>query len=214
MAYIPPHTHRELAKDKKPHITRPNMIVPQTIHPAFEKAAHYFSIDIIHIPVDPVTFMVNMQLVKKAIDRNTILLVGSAPQYCHGVVDPIEELAELALSKDLPLHVDACFGGFMLPWLEKIGKEVPLWDFRVHGVTSISADIHKYGYSSKGASCLLYKTQLLRAYQYFAYSTWPGGLFGSPSLAGSRPGGMIAAGECRMICVFCVFCVFCVLHVL
>jgi len=175
------------------------MIVPQTIHPAFEKAAHYFCIEIIHVPVDPVTFKVDMALVKKAIDRNTILLVGSAPQYCHGVVDPIEELAELALAKDLPLHVDACFGGFMLPWLEKIGKNVPLWDFRVNGVTSISADIHKYGYSSKGASCLLYKTQLLRAYQYFAYASWPGGLFGSPSLAGSRPGGMVAAAWAALV---------------
>ena len=194
--------YRELAKHKKSYITRPNMIVPQTIHPAFEKAAHYFCVDIIHIPVDPVTFRVDMRLVEAAINRNTILLVGSAPQYCHGVVDPIEELAALALRKDLPLHVDACFGGFMLPWLEKIGKKVPLWDFRVNGVTSISADIHKYGYSSKGASCLLYKTQLLRRYQYFAYSLWPGGLFGSPSLAGSRPGGMIAAGAFHELCMY------------
>ena len=90
--------------------------------------------------------------VRRTIDKNTILLVGSAPQYCHGVVDPIEALAVLAVEKGLPLHVDACFGGFMLPWLEKLGKHIPLWDFRVEGVTSISADIHKYGYSSKGAS--------------------------------------------------------------
>jgi hypothetical protein len=90
---------------------------------------------------------------KAAINKNTILLVGSAPQYCHGVVDPIENLAELALSRDLPLHVDACFGGFMLPWLEKLGKDIPLWDFRVNGVSSISADIHKYGYVSVSCCC-------------------------------------------------------------
>ncbi len=190
--------YRELARAKMPHVTNPNMIVPTTIHPAFEKAAHYFGVEIVHVPLDS-DFRVDMEKVRAAIDRNTILLVGSAPQYCHGVVDPIEELGQLALSKGLPLHVDACFGGFMLPWLEKLGRKIPLWDFRVAGVTSISADIHKYGYSSKGASCLLYRTPELRSYQYFAYASWPGGLFGSPSLAGSRPGGMIAAAWAALV---------------
>jgi sphinganine-1-phosphate aldolase len=114
-------------------------------------------------------------------------------------VDPIVPLSDLALSKGLPLHVDACFGGFMLPWVEKLGYKVPLWDFRVPGVTSISADIHKYGYSSKGASVILYKNAELRSYQYFAYALWPGGLFGSPSMAGSRPGGMLAAAWAAMV---------------
>ena len=100
------------------------------------------------------------------------------------MIDPIEELAQLALKHSLPLHVDACFGGFMLPWVEKIGYKVPLWDFRVEGVTSISADIHKYGYSSKGASVISYSSEEYRSYQYFAYAEWPGGLFGSPSLTG------------------------------
>jgi sphinganine-1-phosphate aldolase len=190
--------YRDLAKDKKPHIIKPNMIVSTTIHPAFEKAAHYFNVEIIHVGLTD-DCRLDINLVKNAINKNTILLIGSAPQYCHGVVDPIEELATLALKHDLPLHVDACFGGFMLPWLEKLGQKIPLWDFRVHGVTSISADIHKYGYSSKGASCLLYRTAQLREYQYFAYSQWPGGLFGSPSLAGSRPGGMIAAAWAAMV---------------
>jgi len=113
--------------------------------------------------------------------------------------DPIEALSELALRKGLPLHVDACFGGFMLPWLEKLGVELPLWDFRVPGVTSISADIHKYGYSSKGASVIAYRNKELRKFQFFAYSEWPGGLFGSPSMAGSRPGGMIAAAWAAMV---------------
>lgn len=186
--------YRDRARKLNPNITRPNMIVPQTIHPAFEKAAHYFDVEIIHIKVNS-EYRVDIAEVEKACNSNTILIVGSAPQYCHAVVDPIEELAEIALRKGLPLHVDACFGGFMLPWLEKLGKKIPLWDFRVRGVTSISADVHKYGYSSKGASVILYKNDDIRSYQYFAYSAWPGGLFGSPSMSGSRPGGMIAAGN-------------------
>jgi sphinganine-1-phosphate aldolase len=186
--------YRDRARKLNPKITRPNMIAPQTIHPAFEKAAHYFDIEIIHVKVNT-EYRVDLAEVEKACNRNTILIVGSAPQYCHAVVDPIEELAKIALRKGLPLHVDACFGGFMLPWLEKLGKKVPLWDFRVNGVTSISADVHKYGYSSKGASVILYKNDDIRSYQYFAYSEWPGGLFGSPSMSGSRPGGMIAAGK-------------------
>ena len=104
--------------------------------------------------------------------------------YSHGVIDPISELAELGVLHNIPVHVDACFGGFMLPWLERLGYSVPLWDFRVPGVTSISADIHKYGYCSKGASVVIYKSDDIRRYQYFAYSDWPGGLFGSPSMAG------------------------------
>lgn len=190
--------YRDRARALLPYIKKPNMVVPTTIHPAFEKAAHYFDVEIRHVPIGP-DCRVLMPKVRDAIDRNTILLVGSAPQYCHAVVDPIEDLAALALEKGLPLHVDACFGGFMLPWLEKLGKKIPLWDFRVPGVTSISADVHKYGYSSKGASIIVYKNKELRKHQYFAYSEWPGGLFGSPSMAGSRPGGMIAAAWAAMV---------------
>ena len=191
-------TYRDLARDRKPHIKQPNMVCAQTIHPAFEKAAHYFDVEIRHVGMTP-DMRLDVDQVRKAMDRNTILIIGSAPQYCHGVVDPIEALAELATSKDVFLHVDACFGGFMLPWLEKIGMKIPLWDFRVPGVTSISADIHKYGFSSKGASVIMYRDQSFRKYQYFSYSEWPGGLFGSPSLAGSRPGGMIAAAWAALV---------------
>ena len=116
-----------------------------------------------------------------------------------GVIDPIEELAALALEKGIGLHVDACFGGFMLPWMERLGCSIPAFDFRVKGVTSISADVHKYGYASKGASVVLYKTAQLRSYQYFSYSNWPGGLFVSPSMAGSRSGGIIAATWAAMV---------------
>lgn len=176
-------TYRDRARQLCPGITRPNMVVPISIHPAFEKAGHYFDVEVIHVPL-AADFRVNMTAFEKAINGNTILLVGSAPQYCHGVVDPIEEISALAISKGLPLHVDACYGGFMLPWLEKIGIDVPRWDFRVPGVTSISADVHKYGYASKGCSIILYKNAELRSFQYFAYADWPGGLFGSPSMAG------------------------------
>lgn len=178
-------TYRDRARKLYPHIKKPNMIVATTIHPAFEKAAHYFDVEIIHIPVND-DVRININEVKKAINSSTILLVGSAPQYCHGVIDPIMELSDIAIKNNICLHVDACFGGFMLPWLEKLGYTIPLWDFRVPGVTSISADIHKYGYSSKGASVVVYRTEELRSYQYFAYAEWPGGLFGSPSLAGNN----------------------------
>jgi sphinganine-1-phosphate aldolase len=191
-------TYRDRARKLRPHITRPNMVVPTTIHPAFEKAGHYFDVDIIHIDLGS-DCRVDITKVAAAINSDTILIVGSAPQYCHAVVDPIEELSKLALEKGLPLHVDACFGGFMLPWLEKIGVPIRKWDFRVPGVTSISADVHKYGYSSKGASVVIYRDSELRSYQYFAYSEWPGGLFGSPSMAGSRPGGMIAAAWAALV---------------
>lgn len=190
--------YRDRARKLRPYVKTPNMVVPTTIHPAFEKAGHYFGVELIHVALDD-NMRVRMDLVKKAINRNTILLVGSAPQYCHGVVDPISDLSDLALSRGLPLHVDACFGGFMLPWLEKLGYAIPTFDFRVPGVTSISADVHKYGYSSKGASIILYRDEELRSHQYFAYGSWPGGLFGSPSLTGSRPGGMIAAAWAALV---------------
>jgi sphinganine-1-phosphate aldolase len=191
-------TYRDRARKLRPHITKPNMIVADTIHPAFEKASHYFDVEIIHVKMTS-DYRMDVEATRRAINGNTILIVGSACQYCHGVVDPIVQLSELALSKGLPLHVDACFGGFMLPWVEKLGHKVPLWDFRVPGVTSISADVHKYGYSSKGASIILYRNAELRSYQYFSYALWPGGLFGSPSMAGSRPGGMLAAAWTAMV---------------
>jgi sphinganine-1-phosphate aldolase len=191
-------TYRDRARKLCPHITTPNLIAPITIHPAFEKAAHYFGVEVIHIGLTA-DYRVDVAAVAKAINSNTILLVGSAPQYCHGVVDPIEALSALALQRGLPLHVDACYGGFMMPWLEKLGCKIPLWDFRVKGVTSISADIHKYGYCPRGASVVLYRNAELRAHQFFAYPTWPGGLFGSAAMAGSRPGGMIAAAWTAMV---------------
>jgi len=191
-------SYRDYARKKNPNIVKPNMIAAKTIHPAFEKAAHYFGVDIIHVNTTT-DFRVDVRAVERSINSNTILIIGSAPQYCHGVIDPIEELGTLARKRGIPLHVDACFGGFMLPWIERLQGNCRKWDFRVQGVTSISADLHKYGYSSKGASVILYRSAELRSFQYFSYSEWPGGLFGSPSMAGSRPGGNLAAAWAALV---------------
>ena len=184
--------YRDFARKMKPHIKEPEMLIPMTAHAAFEKAAHYFGVKAIHIPVND-RYEVDVEKMREAITPNTILLVGSAPNYPQGVMDPIEALGELAIKTGLPLHVDACLGGFIIPFVEKLGYDIRPFDFRVQGVTSISADVHKYGYAAKGVSVLLYRDEELRRTQYFAYTEWPGGLFVSPSMTGTRPGGAIAA---------------------
>lgn len=184
--------YRDRARRTRPWILWPELIVPTTIHPAFDKAAHYFGIKLIKVPVGP-DFRADVQAMAKKISWSTIGLVGSAPQYPHGVVDPIADLGELALAHKLPLHVDACVGGFVLPWLEKLGRNVPRWDFRVPGVTSISADLHKFGYTAKGASVLIWRSMDAMKHQIFVATDFPGGLYASPTLIGTRPGGPIAA---------------------
>jgi sphinganine-1-phosphate aldolase len=183
---------RDRAKRTKPWILRPEMVLPATIHVAFGKAAHYFGVTPKYVPVGP-DHRASVKAMKKAIGRNTILIGASAPQYPHGIVDPIEELGAVAQAKGIPFHVDACFGGFMLPWLEKLGEPIPTWDFRVPGVTSVSADIHKYGYAAKGASVLVYRDISYLKYQFYVSTDWCGGIYASPSMAGTRPGGSIAA---------------------
>ena len=173
-----------------PH--KPEMIVPESVHPAFEKGAKYFGVKAVHAPLDK-DFRVNLKAVKKMINRNTILIVGSAPPYPHGVIDPIEDLARIAKKKDIPMHVDSCLGGFLLPWVEKLGYDIPAFDFRLPGVMSMSADIHKYGYSAKGASLILYRDMEYMKHSIFVYTDWPGGIYASPVLLGTRPGGSIAA---------------------
>lgn len=185
-------TAREWARANRPQIKMPEVILPMSGHPAFEKAAHYFDMKIVHIPVD-VDMLADVTAVRKAITANTIMLVGSAPSYPHGVVDPISDLARVAQDHDLLCHVDACVGGFMLPFVRKAGYEIPPFDFSVSGVTSMSADLHKYGYAAKGASVVLYRDNALRRHQLFAYIDWPGGIYASPTMAGTRPGGAIAA---------------------
>ncbi|MEL7121418.1 MAG: aspartate aminotransferase family protein [Bacteroidota bacterium] len=186
------YTYREWARKHKKHIQQPEMVVPLSIHPAFEKAAHLLNIKMHKIPAKS-DYTVDVEAMRKAINKNTIFLAASAPVYPHGVMDPIEEVAALAKEFKLPMHVDACIGGYMLPWVEKLAYPVPNWDFRVDGVTSISADLHKFGYAAKGASTLLYSSMNYMKYQFFIATEWPGGIYASSSLLGSRSGGPISA---------------------
>ncbi len=191
--------YRDWARAKK-GITKPEMIVPTTAHAAFDKAAEYFNIRIVRVPVDD-EYKADVTATRKAITKNTIVLVGSAPSFPHGIIDPIAELAELARERGIGFHTDACLGGFVLPWAEKLGYNVPPFDFRVPGVTSISVDTHKYGYAPKGTSVVLYRGLELRHYQYFKTTDWPGGLYFSPTFAGSRPGALIAACWAAMVSI-------------
>lgn len=185
-------TARDWARAHRPHIHTPEMILPRSAHPAFEKAAHYFGVRPVYVPLRA-DFRADVEAMKRAITDQTILLVASAPSYPHGVVDPITEIGELAQKHGLLFHVDACVGGFMLPFVRKLGYPVPPFDFRVPGVTSISADLHKFGYAAKPASVLLHGGPELRRYQMFVSTDWPGGVYPSPVISGSRPGGPIAA---------------------
>jgi len=184
-------TYRDWARDTK-GITHPEMIAPVTAHAAFDKASQYFGIKMVKIPVDA-NSRADVNSVRRAINRNTVVIVGSAPSFPHGAIDPIAEMSELARSHNIGFHTDACLGGFVLPWAERLGYNVPGFDFRLPGVTSISVDTHKYGYAAKGTSVILYRSRELRHYQYYTTSEWPGGLYFSPTFAGSRPGALSAA---------------------
>jgi sphinganine-1-phosphate aldolase len=185
-------TARDWARVEKPSIKEPEVLLPVTAHPALFKAAMILNVKPIVVPTAN-GFVADVQAARSLITDNTILVVGSAPQYPHGVIDPIADLGALAQERGILCHVDACFGGFMLPWVEKLGHTLPPFDFRVPGVTSISADLHKYGYAAKGASTVMYRTRALRKHQFYVHADWPGGLFVSPSVLGTRPGGAIAA---------------------
>ena len=185
-------TAREWARAKEPAITAPEMVLPVTAHPAFQKAAHYFGVKPVHIPVLS-DYRADVKAARGAITPNTILMVGSAPSYPQGVVDPVVDLAQIASENDLLFHVDACVGGFMLPFVRKLGYPVPDFDFGVPGVTSVSVDLHKYAYAAKGASVILYRDKALRRHQFFISTDWSGGIYASPTMTGTRPGGSIAA---------------------
>jgi len=184
-------TYRDWARETR-GITQPEMIFPVTAHAAFDKAAHYFNVRPVRIPVDR-DYRADVDAARRAITPNTIVIVGSAPSFPHGIVDPIAELAGLAREHGIGFHTDACLGGFVLPWAERLGYDVPPFDFRLPGVTSISADTHKYGYAAKGTSVVLYRGRDLRHYQFYTIADWPGGLYFSPTFAGSRPGALSAA---------------------
>lgn len=176
-------------------VTEPEILAPITVHAGFDKAAYYFKMKLVHAPIDPITKKVDLKAMRRLINRNTVLIVGSAPNYPHGIIDDIEGLSKLALKYKIPLHVDACLGSFVVPFLEEVYKgtdvKVPRFDFRVPGVTSISCDTHKYGFAPKGSSIIMYREPKLRAYQYFVSIDWTGGLYASPTLAGSRPGALM-----------------------
>jgi len=185
-------TARDWARKHRPEIKEPEMIVPISGHPAFEKGSEYFGVKAVRTPLKPDS-RADADAVRKAITPNTILIVGSAPAYPHGVVDPIRELAAIAKEHEVLFHTDACVGGFMLPFVRKLGYSVPDFDLSVPGVTSISADLHKYAYASKGASVILYKTPELRRHQMFVSTDWPGGIYPSPAMGGTRPASPVAA---------------------
>ncbi len=189
--------YRDRAKAGR-RVKRPEIVAPTTAHAAFDKAAEYFGMRTVRVPVGP-DQRADLAGTERAITSKTVALVGSAPTFPHGVVDPIDRLSELARRRGLGFHTDACLGGFVLPWAEELGYSVPGFDFRLPGVTSMSADTHKFGFASKGTSVVLYRTPELRAFQYFTATDWPGGLYFSPTLAGSRPGGLSAACWAAMV---------------
>jgi sphinganine-1-phosphate aldolase len=153
----------------------------------------------VHAPTPAPDFRVDLNAVKRLINTNTVALVGSAGNYPYGLIDPLEDLSDLALKHGLGLHVDGCLGGFILPWAEKLGYPIPVFDFRLPGVTSMSADTHKYGFGLKGTSVVLYRNKHLRQYQFFHVPDWPGGLYASPSMTGSRSGGLTASTWAAMV---------------
>ena len=173
-------------------IRKPEMILPETAHVAWGKGSEYFGVKIRRAPL-AADYGVDVAVVEKLVNRNTVMILGSAPEYPHGIIDPIAALGKVAERHHIPLHVDSCVGGYILPFVEMNGTELPPWDFRVPGVTSMSADIHKYGYAAKGASCILYRSIDYFKHQIFVDQDFPGGVFASPGLLGTRPGGAYAA---------------------
>ncbi|RVW99236.1 Sphingosine-1-phosphate lyase [Vitis vinifera] len=229
-------TSRDYMKAKR-GITRPEMIIPESAHSAYDKAAQYFNIKLLRVPVNK-EFQADVKGIRRRINKNTILIVGSAPGFPHGIIDPIEELGELASSFGICFHVDLCLGGFVLPFARKLGYPIPPFDFSVEGVTSISVDVHKYGLAPKGTSVVLYRNHDIRkvgvravshqaavqicvqvlnncfsqkcvAFEnsvfnsiigiWIAVTEWSGGLYVSPTIAGSRPGALIAGAWAAMI---------------
>jgi glutamate/tyrosine decarboxylase-like PLP-dependent enzyme len=181
-------------------VTRPNFVKPETAHPAFDKACHLLGVECRRAPVDPQSTKADLDAMAKLIDDQTIAMVGSACNYGYGTIDPIAELADLALARGVGLHVDGCLGGFILPWGQELGyPNIPVFDFRVPGVTSISADTHKYGYGFKGTSVLAFRDKALRDGQYFYMTDWSGGKYASPGIEGSRSGGLLAATWAAMV---------------
>src|SRR3954447_1576722 len=191
-------SYREHAQQTR-GIDRPNFVKPETGHPAFDKACHLLGVELRRAPIDPETTLVDVDEAAKLIDVNTIAMMGSACNYGYGTIDPISELSDLALERGIGMHVDGCLGGFILPFGQELGYDIPVFDFRIPGVTSISADTHKYGYGFKGSSVLAFRDIALRDSQYFFMTDWSGGKYASPGIEGSRSGGLLAATWASMV---------------
>ncbi len=187
--FLAVQTAREKAADRG--IDRPQLVTADTVHPAFAKAANYLGVEHIRVPVRA-DLRADPEAMAASVTDRTALVVGSAPCYPYGLIDPIPELAAMAADRGILCHVDACLGGWLLPFLEQLGEPVAPWTFAVPGVTSMSADLHKYGYCFKGASLILYADRELLKRQFFLYDEWPGGLYGSPTTAGTRPAAPMA----------------------
>jgi sphinganine-1-phosphate aldolase len=191
--------YRDFARERR-GIATPEIVAPVTAHAAFDKAARFFDMPLVRVPVDG-SYRADLGALAAAVTERTAVVVGSAPGFPHGVIDPIPQIAGLAAERGVGCHVDACLGGFILPWAERLGYPVPPFDFRLPGVTSMSADTHKYGYAAKGSSVVLYRGRELRQFQYYTVTDWPGGLYLSPTFAGSRPGALSAACWAAMVSI-------------
>jgi glutamate/tyrosine decarboxylase-like PLP-dependent enzyme len=192
-------TYRDQARALR-GVERPNMVLPVSAHAAFDKASQYFGIEARKVPLDD-GFKAEVDAAADLVDENTVVMVGSAVQFPQGVADPIADLAAIAADRGIGFHTDSCLGGFVLPWAEKLGYPVAPFDFRVPGVTSMSCDTHKFGYAAKGTSVVLYRHPDLRAYQYYRTADWPGGLYYSPTFAGSRPGALSAQAWAALVSI-------------
>ncbi len=188
--FLAVHTAREHARTAR-GIAAPQLLTATTAHPAFAKAAHYLDMEHVTVGLRD-DLRLDVDALDAAITDRTAVVVASAPCYPYGVIDPVGEVAAIAADRGVLCHVDACLGGWLLPFWERLGEPVPPWDLSVPGVTSVSADLHKYGYCFKGASVVLYAERSLLRHQYFLYDAWPGGLYGSATTAGTRPAGPIA----------------------
>lgn len=177
------------ARDLRPDVEHPVLVVPETAHPSLRKAAHYLRLDVREVAVDPATFRADPESLRDQLDERVVLAVGSAPSYPHGVIDPIEELAQIAAGRGVAFHVDACVGGFLLPFQRELGDPIPPFDLSVPGVTSISADVHKYGYTPKGASVVLFADAERRRGAYFSSGRWPGYPIITPTMQSARSAG-------------------------
>ena len=185
------YAYRQVGFEKG--IEYPEILCPTSVHCAFDKAAEYFRMKIVRLPVDQRTMAINVREMARHISSSTVVLVGSAPQFPHGAIDPISEIAALGHKHGIGVHVDCCLGGFLVPFMDKAGFPIAPVDFRLKGVTSISADTHKYGFSPKGSSVIMYSSQQLRRQQFFVTTDWQGGIYTTPTIGGSRMGAVIAA---------------------